>query len=77
MDIASELLARYTSFLATAPSWTTNGYSQRMQVCMALERVAGDMMDQAPPKKREEVCSIYRQIIVQTLAAGRGSTGDA
>lgn len=77
MNIALELLARYTAYLATAPGWSVNGYSQRMQVCMTLERVAASMMDEATPDKRNEIFVVYNSLICQTLDGGRPRTSDA
>ena len=77
MEISTELLARYVSFMATASGLGRGGYSQAMQTCMILERVAGDMMDRAAPEQRAEICSIYQRVIAQVMAASRASPDDA
>jgi hypothetical protein len=68
MDIGSEMLARYMEFLASAKKWSDDGFSKRMQACMILDKVAGDMMDGAAnPKERDAIYVIYNQIKRRTL----------
>ena len=75
MDIGSEMLARYMEFLASAEKWCDGGFSKRMQACMILDKVAGDMMDRAHnPKDRDAIYSVYASIKRRTLAAGAKET---
>ena len=71
MDIGTEMLARYMEFLASAEKWFDGGFSKRMQACMILDKVAGDMMDGARnPKERDAIYSVYESIKRRTLDAG-------
>lgn len=77
MDIESELLARYVEHMATARSRTTGAYSRPMDACVALEHVAGQMMDDATPSIRAKISFAYSGVICRVLATCRSEADDS
>lgn len=70
MDIGSEMLARYMEFLASTETWSDSGFSNRMQVCMILDNIAGEMMDEAQdPSHQQKIFAVYDKIKRRTLDA--------
>ena len=62
MKMQSELLARFFGRVAFVSNRNTEGYPRRIQICMVLDQVAGEMMDQAFPTKRAEIYQLCTEV---------------
>lgn len=73
MDIGSELLSAYMEVIITtgAVEWPKDGFKPRMQACMLLDKVAGDLMDKATPKQIPEIFAVSTAIKNRVLDVGQ------
>lgn len=72
MDAGSQLLAAYMEYAVKhlGAGWGAGGFSPRTHACMVLDKVAGDLMDNAAVQQRRELYAAYDAVKQMVLRAG-------
>ncbi len=72
MDAGSELLAAYMEFTIKklGNRWGPDGFDPRVQACMALDKLVGDLTDNADPQRRRDLFAAHRAVKEAVIRSG-------